>query len=108
MVVLGIFASLTYSTEILNFTQAVIGPLLVIVGAFIIWLESDEWKLRMQKDTDRGFDIQQRLETKKEKSKKKEKEHQETETSTRNKCPVCGKEFDTERGMKIHKAQKHA
>ncbi len=103
MVVLGIFASLTYSTEILNFTQAVIGPLLVLVGAFIIWLESDEWKLAMQKDTDRGFDIQQRLEAKEKQSKKKE----ETTESEGNECPVCSKEFDTERGMKIHKAQKH-
>jgi len=106
MVVLGIFASLTYSTEILNFTQAVIGPLLVLVGAFIIWLESDEWKLRMQKDTDRGFDIQQRLEAKEK--EKKSKEESEVEESGGNECPVCGKEFDTARGMKIHKAQKHA
>jgi len=48
MMVLGIFTSVTYSNQLLNLLQGGIGPLLVLVGAFIVWLESDEWKMQRQ------------------------------------------------------------
>lgn len=106
MVVLGIFSSLTYSTELVNLVKAFVGPLLVLVGAFIIWLESDELKLSREKDSDRGFDVQQSL---KEQASKTGKEESAQKTgSDRIACPDCGKEFDTERGMKIHRTQKHS
>lgn len=110
MVVLGIYSSLTYSAELVNLVQAVIGPLLVLVGAFIIWLESDELKLSREKSNDRGFDVQQSLKDQATKTTEKQEETEtepEPETSDRIACPDCGKEFDTERGMKIHRTQKH-
>lgn len=56
MVVLGVFSSVTFWNELLLVTQAAIGPLLVLVGAFLVWLESDEWKMRreMDKKSDQG------------------------------------------------------
>jgi len=67
MMVLGIFTSVTYSNQLLNLVQGGIGPLLVLVGAFIVWLESDEWKMqREKKSQDKSsdqFQGQQTLET---------------------------------------------
>jgi len=48
MVILGVYSSITFWNELLTLIQAGIGPLLVIVGAFIVWLESDELKMRRQ------------------------------------------------------------
>ncbi|MFB6100013.1 MAG: hypothetical protein ABEK16_01955 [Candidatus Nanohalobium sp.] len=48
MMVLGIFTGITYSTELVNVIQGGLGPLLVLVGAFIVWLESDELKVRRE------------------------------------------------------------
>ncbi len=112
MVVLGVYSSLSFTSELVNFVQAVIGPLLILVGAFIIWLESDEWRLNMEDDSDRGFDVQQSL--KPQTSDKDEEDNREAikqaaeDSSDKIACPDCGKEFDTERGMKIHRTQKHA
>jgi ABC-type nickel/cobalt efflux system permease component RcnA len=111
MVVLGIYSSLTYSTEFLNLVKAVVGPLLVLVGAFIVWLESDELKLSRESDSDRGFDVQQNLKEQASKTGSSSEKSDETENASSNdriECPDCGKEFDTERGMKIHRTQKHA
>lgn len=36
-----------------------------------------------------------------------EEEAEEEEDSEMVACPECGDEFDTERGMKVHKGQKH-
>jgi len=109
LVVLGVYSSLTYTSELVNFVQAVIGPLLVLVGAFIIWLESDEWKLNMEDSEDRGLDVQQSLKPQTQnQDNDTETETNQEETSDKIACPDCGKEFDTERGMKIHRTQKHA
>lgn len=109
MVVLGVYSSLSYTSELVNFVQAVIGPLLILVGAFIIWLESDEWRLNMEDDSDRGFDVQQSLKPQTEEKQDKEAiKEAAKDTSDKIACPDCGKEFDTERGMKIHRTQKHA
>jgi hypothetical protein len=111
MVVLGIYSSLTYSTEFLNLVKAVVGPLLVLVGAFIVWLESDELKLSRESESDRGFDVQQNLKEQASKTGSSSEKSDETENASSNdriECPDCGKEFDTERGMKIHRTQKHA
>ena len=111
MVVLGIYSSLTYSTELSNLVKAVVGPLLVLVGAFIVWLESDELKLSRESESDRGFDVQQNLKEQASKtgsSSEKSSETEKASSSDRIECPDCGKEFDTERGMKIHRTQKHS
>ena len=111
MVVLGIF-SLTLPDFFQAFVSLVkggIGPILILVGAFIIWLESDEWKMRRSEEKEeRNMGVQQQLqeEVKERKQASKEDETEEAEDD-KHACPQCGKEFDTERGMKIHQAQKH-
>jgi len=110
MVITGIFSSLTYSTQLINLIQAVVGPLLILIGAFITWLESDELKNSRKKESKSGFDVQQSLrdQTSSTKTQKKpEKPKKEEPSTNRTACPDCGKEFDTERGMKIHRTQKH-
>lgn len=113
MVVLGVYSSLSFTSELVNFLQAVIGPLLILVGAFIIWLESDEWRLNMEDDSDRGFDVQQSLKPQTSDDDDEENDREAIKQAAEDSpdkiaCPDCGKEFDTERGMKIHRTQKHA
>lgn len=55
MVVVGVYSSVTFWDQLLNLVKAAIGPLLILVGAFIVWLETDEWKLqREQKKQDQA------------------------------------------------------
>lgn len=56
MTVIGVYSSITFSDQLLDLVLGGIGPLLVLIGAFIVWLESDEWKMKReenkkQKDT---------------------------------------------------------
>ncbi|MFB6204737.1 MAG: C2H2-type zinc finger protein [Candidatus Nanohaloarchaea archaeon] len=96
MVVVGVFSTVTFLDELVMLIKAGIGPLLILVGAFIVWLESDEWKMRREQQ--QTLDVEDRFSA----------EEQETEEEDESyACPECGKEFDTERGMKIHQAQKH-
>lgn len=109
MVVLGIF-SLTlpdFFQAFVTLLKGAIGPLLVLVGAFIVWLESDEWKMRRSEGKEeRGMGVQKQLQEEVQERKETTSETQEPENE-KHACPDCGKEFDTERGMKIHRAQKH-
>ena len=62
MIVLGVFTSITFSTQLVELFQAGVGPLLVLIGAFIVWLESDEIKVsRDTTETESEFDGQQTL-----------------------------------------------
>ena len=66
MMVLGIFTSITYSNELINVIQGGLGPLLILVGAFVVWLESDELKVRreekkQQEQEEKEFGGQQTL-----------------------------------------------
>lgn len=112
MVVLGIF-SLTqpsFFDAFVTLVKGAIGPLLVLVGAFIIWLESDEWKMRRSESSEeRGMGVQQQLqeEVQERREATQETEEEPEPEEEKHACPECGKEFDTERGMKIHMAQKH-
>jgi len=113
MVVLGIF-SLTLPDFFQAFVTLVkggIGPILILVGAFIIWLESDEWKMRRSEEKEeRNMGVQQQLQEEVKERKQASTQEETTEEEAeedKHACPECGKEFDTERGMKIHQAQKH-
>ncbi len=99
MIVLGVYSSVTFWNELLTLVQAGVGPLLVLIGAFIVWLESDELKMRRQQKQEgrKGFEQFAR-----------DNEEEQTEPDVEgHACSECGKSFDTERGLNIHKAQKH-
>jgi len=48
MVVLGVYSSVTFWEELLQLVKASVGPLLVLVGAFTVWLETDELKMERE------------------------------------------------------------
>ncbi len=111
MVIIGVFSSVTFWEELLTLVQASIGPLLVLVGAFIVWLESDELKMRREqkKQQRKGFEkfANESDQKKKKKEKKEKKAAEEPEEQEGHTCSDCGKTFDTQRGLSIHRAQKH-
>lgn len=112
MVILGFYSIIEFSAELVTVIKGSIGVLLVLVGAFIVWLESDEWKLRKTEDSKRQ-QIQQQFkpgegqETNNSEGQEEIQEAVEGDTEEKFACPECGREFDTSRGMKIHQAQKH-
>lgn len=88
---LGVFSTITFYEQLLLITQGAIGPLLIIIGAFIVWLESDEWKLRKQTDQDtqqdNNFNVQKSLSPKEDKQEQQKeqgnkKTRRETQTET--------------------------
>ncbi|QKQ98031.1 hypothetical protein GKQ38_00635 [Candidatus Nanohaloarchaea archaeon] len=109
MVVVGVYSTATQLDKLLYLAKGAIGPLLVLIGAFIIWLESDEWKMiREESESERSVQQQfQPANNEEVQEEVKEQVTQETEEEEKHACPDCGKEFDTERGMKIHRSQKH-
>jgi len=112
MVIVGVFSTVTFFPELVTLAKAGIGPLLVVVGAFLVWLESDELKMRQEKES-------QGLQQKFEKEQTQQNETQDTEASAtqqdvkqaveseKHTCGECGRSFDTQRGLSIHQAQKH-
>lgn len=84
LIAVGIFSTITFNQELLTIAQGALGPILVVIGAFIVWLESDEWKLRRQekreKKEKKKLDIQKSL-SDAEKQKKREKKEAQTETA---------------------------
>ena len=115
MIVVGVYSSVTFWDELLMVLKAGVGPLLVLIGAFIVWLESDEWKMMREQKSGEG--LQQQFESEETFSQETEEDTKTTaedlkqevtdKEEEKHACPECGKEFDTERGMRIHKAQKH-
>lgn len=103
MVVVGVYSSVTFWEELLMLVKAGIGPLLVLVGAFIVWLESDEWKMRREQ-SNTGLQQNLEAETMQEQEAEEDEDEEEEEGFT---CEECGKTFDTQRGLSIHQAQKH-
>ena len=61
MISLGVFSSNLYWEELATMVQAAVGPLLVLIGVFIVWLESDELKLETEED-DRAQGLQRQFE----------------------------------------------
>lgn len=103
MVVVGVYSSVTFWNELILVVKAGVGPLLVLVGAFIVWLESDEWKMRREQQ-DAGVQRSLETDTGVEEVQEEVTPDEEEEGHT---CEECGKTFDTQRGLSIHQAQKH-
>ena len=62
MIVVGAYTSITFSEQLVNLVLGGIGPLLILIGAFIVWLESDEWKMeRNEKQQERSTGLQEQL-----------------------------------------------
>ena len=112
MVAVGVYSSLRFWPELLTLVKAGIGPLLVLVGAFIVWLESDELKMRREQSSSSSDGMQRQFTEAIDSDQKEESDSSSEQVSQAvqdegHTCPECGKTFDTERGMHIHQAQKH-
>lgn len=114
MVMVGVFASIEFSANLVTLVTGGIGPLLILIGAFIVWLESDEWKLRREQKKQEQESIQQQFTAEQTGSQETEESVTQqqvkdavSDQSEMHTCEVCGDSFDTERGLNIHKAQKH-
>lgn len=122
MVVVGVYSTVTFLNELIVLAKAGVGPLLILVGAFIIWLESDEWKMQRQMEEKSGQKLQQQRFTKQQEEPEADDSEDETgatqqdvkqavkseEETEAHVCDECGREFDTQRGLSIHQSQKHA
>lgn len=77
MMVLGIFTSVTYSNQLINLILGGVGPLLILLGAFIVWLESDEWKMQRKQKNDHQTNSTGQQTLKQRETKEVEKETRE-------------------------------
>jgi ABC-type multidrug transport system fused ATPase/permease subunit len=80
LTVAGVYLSITFSKQLVTLALGGIGPLLVLVGAFIVWLESDEWKMRRQnKSGNTSSGLQEQLQN--AQSMRQQNQKEETNTS---------------------------
>lgn len=89
-----------------------IGVLVFLIGAFIVWLEADELRMERELSTEfeeEDFDIEEpepEVETGSEEVKEAVAGSEES-SEEGYMCEECGKTFDTERGLAIHKGRAH-
>ena len=80
LTVAGVYLSMTFSKQLFTLALGGVGPLLVLVGAFIVWLESDEWKMRRQnKSGNTSSGLQEQLQN--AQSMRQQNQKEETNTS---------------------------
>jgi hypothetical protein len=76
MIVVGAYTSITFSEQLIDMVLGGIGPLLILLGAFIVWLESDEWKMqRSERQQNETTGLQEQLQNA-QSMRKEEKESQ--------------------------------
>lgn len=93
------FTSLRNYQSLLFLLQGTIGVVVFLAGLFILWLETDEIKVRLEERRKRRKEeiegIKEGLEIKGKVEEGKFK------------CSHCGREFGSERGLKIHMRREH-
>lgn len=95
MTVAGVYLSITFSEQLTRIALGGIGPLLVLVGAFIVWLESDEWKMKRQENRGRKSNgLQEQLQN--AQSMRQETEDQEDEASVDSSTEAGGSTNETD------------
>lgn len=94
MTVAGVYTSITFSDQLVTLVLGGLGPLLILVGAFIVWLESDEWKMKREESKeDRTNGLQEQLQN--AQSMREQARTRQTENSTeRNQSANTGVQRD--------------
>jgi hypothetical protein len=83
MVVVGAYTSITFSEQLLDLVLGGVGPVLILLGAFIVWLESDEWKMqRSERSQEKATGLQEQLQNA-QSMRKDEKESQRQQNQGR-------------------------
>lgn len=82
MIAVGAFVSIgPFSEEVVTLIQGGVGPLLILIGAFIVWLESDEWKMKRQEkdgqENNKTSGLQEQLKSAQSLRDKQKQEQQE-------------------------------
>ncbi|WP_414837495.1 hypothetical protein ACK3SF_04460 [Candidatus Nanosalina sp. VS9-1] len=92
MIVVGAFLSIgPLSEQVATLVLGGVGPLLVLIGAFIVWLESDEWKMERQnkESKQKTSGLQEQLKTAqsirdREKKEREDQKRQEQQRQQKN------------------------
>lgn len=87
MIATGAYTSITFMDQLTTIILGGLGPLLMIVGAFIVWLESDEWKMsRSEKENNKKSGLQEQLNTAKtiREQQKKQKQNEQNNQERNN------------------------
>jgi hypothetical protein len=87
--------SVNWGDEFLIVLKGLIPPFLVLIGALVVWIESEEMKAPEVPEIEEDFEVEEELEEEVE------------EESEEFKCEECGRSFDSKRGLSAHKAQAH-
>lgn len=113
MIVLGVYSSVTFWEQLVNLVAGAIGPVLILVGAFIVWLETDEWKLQRekkeeQKQSTQGLqrEFQPRDSVQKKESDKSQMDNTEVVSGTVEEVKDSVRKLDTPDYRAILKAEK--
>lgn len=93
---LASFSSLTNLQSLAVSFQGGLGVFLLLIGAFVVWIERDELRIRREMESRAGDRVRESMET-----------VAENGGEASYVCEECGEEFDTERGLKVHQGQKH-
>lgn len=91
-------STLTNLQSLVALFQGGLGIFLVLVGGFVVWIERDELRIRREME---ARDIETEME------QDLQPASTEQDESDGHVCDACGKSFDSERGLNIHKGQKH-
>ncbi|MFB6166981.1 MAG: hypothetical protein ABEJ62_01835 [Candidatus Nanohaloarchaea archaeon] len=95
-------STLTNFQSLTVMVQGGLGIILALVGAFVVWIERDELRIRREMESrEFGEQVQRSVEAVAEEATT------ETESGSGYVCDECGAEFDSERGLHIHQGQKH-
>ncbi len=81
MIVVGAYSSINFSDQLINLVLGGVGPLLILLGAFIVWLESDEWKMQRSEKQQKATGLQEQLQNA-QSMRKDQKEQQREQAQT--------------------------
>lgn len=99
------FSSLTNLQALVALVQGGAGVLAVLIGIFVVWIELDEIRMRRELEARNfGESVSESVEPGTEDASEPGEEEADSDVYA---CEECGKEFDTERGLKSHAGQKH-
>lgn len=107
------YSLLTNVQSLIAGFQAAAGVLAVIIGLFIIWIEYDQIRLRRELQSQEvGHSIQRTVQTVAEGGGSEDadedaEEDDRSEDEDGFSCDECGKTFESERGLNVHRSKTH-
>ncbi len=97
------FSTLTNLQGLSIAVQGGLGIAALVIGLFIVWIERDELRIRREMESrEFGEQVQESVQAVAEQAGGGAEDGGDEFT-----CDACGKSFDSERGLNIHKGQKH-